>query len=229
MRTRSASVVIPGRLRPFGRASGCATRCAHGSSCTAGHPLQRIGLARTPIGAAAKHSNDFERKTGLPLQPSSTSTGPGPRLTLTRSPTADGQLRRGPSAETPGTYQTRCPAGFPSATRQPTATRRRSTAGTSCWSPTPPSCSLSWVARTASSTSFRDLLRLVGVRYLRCVVVVLRVARVNRHSRELPSLRGWGQADPFLSLRVRARWGVPWRPSISRRRSGRRGCRRTPS
>ena len=35
-----------------------------------------------------------------------------------------GSVCRGPSAQAPGTYQTRCPASFRSATTQPTATRR---------------------------------------------------------------------------------------------------------
>ena len=59
----------------------------------------------------------------------------------------------GPSAEMPGTYQTRCTASFRSATTQPTATRQRSTTGTSSPSRTPPSCWLSGVRERASAMS----------------------------------------------------------------------------
>jgi hypothetical protein len=71
-------------------------------------------------------------------------------LSRTPLPTSDRQRLAGPPADVPGTYQTRGPAGFRSATMHPTATRRRSTPGTSWRSPTPPSCS-NGCAATAST------------------------------------------------------------------------------
>jgi Histidine kinase-, DNA gyrase B-, and HSP90-like ATPase len=70
-----------------------------------------------------------------------------------RPPTADGQRLRGPSAETPGTYQSRCPASFRSTTTLPTPRGRRSTAGMSCRSPTQRSCSS---ASAVSAPTFRS-------------------------------------------------------------------------
>jgi len=165
---------IPGRPRPYGRTSGCATRCAHGSSDTAGHPRQPIGLGRAPADAAARHSSDSEPETGRRRRPSSTSTDPGLPLTRTRSPTADGASAGGhrPSRPVPTKRRAR-----PAPAAQP---RSRPGGGR-------------WLARAVGRQShlparylgllerrrrrhLEILLRLVGVRYLRCVVVVLRVA-----------------------------------------------------
>ena len=125
MRTSSANAAIPGRALRRARATGCAAPCTNGSSDTANHRRQPTGLALTPAGAAAKHSGDSKPETGLPLRPSLTSTGPGLRLTQTRSATADGQRLPGPAAETPGTYETRCPASLRSTTTLATSVSAR--------------------------------------------------------------------------------------------------------
>jgi len=69
----------PGRSHRPGHATGCAARCATGASDTAGHRRQPTGLAHTPPGAVARHSNAWATVAGRHPPRSSTCTGPGLR------------------------------------------------------------------------------------------------------------------------------------------------------
>jgi len=77
--TSSASAAIRGRSQRPGHVNGCGTRCATGASDTAGRRRQPTGLAHTPSGEAARHSNACAMGTGRHPPRSSTCTGPGLR------------------------------------------------------------------------------------------------------------------------------------------------------